>query len=218
MLSTVMNRLNDRRDASLEGQEADAGFTLIELMVVLLILAILLAIAIPTFLGVTNSANDRAAQANLNTTYTDAKSIYESNSQSYPAAPGTTLASSIAANEPSLGILTTQNSAGTVTVTPGGVSIIASQDGNGALMMSPSKKTNECWYIVDNTSAVTSDAVGIGVVLWSTTAPAPGIPTTAGVTYGVYKYSNATPCTPAALYGVTALNLNTSANSFPNAK
>ena len=29
----------------------DAGFTLIELMVVLLILAILLAIAIPTFLG-----------------------------------------------------------------------------------------------------------------------------------------------------------------------
>jgi len=215
MLSTVMNRLNDRRDASLE--EADAGFTLIELMVVLLILAILLAIAIPTFLGVTNSANDRAAQANLNTTYTDAKSIYESNSQSYPAAPGTTLASSIAANEPSLGILTTQNSSGTVTVTPGGVSIIASQNGNGALMMSPSKKTNECWYIVDNTSAVTSDAVGIGVVLWSTTAPAPGIPTTAGVTYGVYKYSNATPCTPAALYGVTAANLNTSANSFPNA-
>ena len=45
----------------------DAGFTLIELMVVLLILAILLAIAIPTFLGVTKSANDRAAQSNLNT-------------------------------------------------------------------------------------------------------------------------------------------------------
>ena len=38
----------------------DSGFTLIELMVVLLILAILLAIAIPTFLSVTGGANDRS--------------------------------------------------------------------------------------------------------------------------------------------------------------
>ncbi len=36
--------------------DAEGGFTLIELMVVLLIIAILLAIAIPTFLGVTSSA------------------------------------------------------------------------------------------------------------------------------------------------------------------
>ena len=43
----------------------DEGFTLIELMVVLLIIAILLAIAIPTFLGARNSANARATQANL---------------------------------------------------------------------------------------------------------------------------------------------------------
>ncbi|MDA8366837.1 MAG: prepilin-type N-terminal cleavage/methylation domain-containing protein, partial [Actinomycetota bacterium] len=59
MLARLMERLNDRRDAVRDGEEAaDAGFTLIELMVVLLILAILLAIAIPTFLGVTGSAND----------------------------------------------------------------------------------------------------------------------------------------------------------------
>ena len=61
----------------------DAGFTLIELMVVLLILAILLAIAIPTFLGVTKSANDRAAQSNLNTAITNAKALYQSQGQSY---------------------------------------------------------------------------------------------------------------------------------------
>ena len=38
--------------------ELDAGFTLIELMVVLLVLAILLAIAIPTFLGASKAAKD----------------------------------------------------------------------------------------------------------------------------------------------------------------
>ena len=46
---------------------ADEGFTLIELMVVLLIMAILLAIAIPTFLGVKGGASDRSAQSNLDT-------------------------------------------------------------------------------------------------------------------------------------------------------
>ena len=43
--------------------ESEKGFTLIELMVVVLIIAILLAIAIPTFLRIRRSAQDRAAQS-----------------------------------------------------------------------------------------------------------------------------------------------------------
>jgi type IV pilus assembly protein PilA len=43
----------------------DEGFTLIELMVVVLIIAILIAIAIPTFLGARQRAQDRAAQSDL---------------------------------------------------------------------------------------------------------------------------------------------------------
>ena len=46
-------------------------------MVVLLIIAILLAIAIPTFLGVANSAGDRAAQSNLTNALTEAKALYQ---------------------------------------------------------------------------------------------------------------------------------------------
>jgi len=43
------------------------GFTLIELMVVVMILAVLIAIAIPSFLGFRNSAQVSAAKAALNT-------------------------------------------------------------------------------------------------------------------------------------------------------
>jgi type IV pilus assembly protein PilA len=44
---------------------SEGGFTLIELMVVLLIIAILLAIALPTFLGARNRSNARATQVIL---------------------------------------------------------------------------------------------------------------------------------------------------------
>ena len=55
----------------LEGR-TEEGFTLIELMVVVLIIAILLAIAIPSFLGARSKAQDRAAQSNARNALTAA--------------------------------------------------------------------------------------------------------------------------------------------------
>jgi type IV pilus assembly protein PilA len=66
----------------------DHGFTLIELMVVVLIIAILLAIAIPTFLGARERANDRAAQSNLRNANTDAL-IFYTDHQVFTADPAT---------------------------------------------------------------------------------------------------------------------------------
>ena len=43
------------------------GFTLIELMIVILIIAILVAIAVPVYLAATKSAKRRTCQANLRT-------------------------------------------------------------------------------------------------------------------------------------------------------
>jgi type IV pilus assembly protein PilA len=54
----------------MDGDRRNDGFTLIELMVVVLIIAILLAVAIPTFLGAQQNARRRAAQANVRNVFT----------------------------------------------------------------------------------------------------------------------------------------------------
>ena len=59
-----------------ERNENDEGFTLIELMVVVLIIAILIAIAVPTFLGARERAQDRAVQSNLRNSLTASKVLY----------------------------------------------------------------------------------------------------------------------------------------------
>src|ERR1700722_15884261 len=129
----------------------DAGFTLIELMVVLLILAILLAIAIPTFLGVTKSANDRAAQSNLNTALVNAKAYYQTAGQSYgtgTAAVNTTaVVAALSSAEPAL---TFPNGASTAQSM---ISVAVSADGQSIVMAAQSKSTLNCWYIVDQSTS-----------------------------------------------------------------
>jgi len=75
-MQSAINKLRERR------RDGEEGFTLIELMVVVLIIAILLAIAIPTFLGARKRAQDRAAQSSLRNSLTSAKTIF-TDSQSY---------------------------------------------------------------------------------------------------------------------------------------
>ena len=54
----------------------DGGFTLIELMVVVMIIAVLIAIAIPSFLGFRKSAQDRAAQSAIRTVLLTEKAVW----------------------------------------------------------------------------------------------------------------------------------------------
>ncbi len=128
--------------------EKTAGFTLIELMVVLLILAILLAIAIPTFLGVTKSANDRAAQSNLNTALVNAKAYYQNQSQTY-----NTTAAAVAALSSAEPSLTFQSTASTSQnqISVFVPSATAGTSGTGIILAAVSKNGSNCWYAVDNT-------------------------------------------------------------------
>ena len=147
-------------------RDADKGFTLIELMVVVLIIAILLAIAIPTFLGAQNKAKDRSAQSSARNALTNAKTLY--------ADAGTYVDASVAklaTSEPSLTFLATASTG------PKSVSVnAASADTWYAAVLSD---TNTCFYVRDsvagtNPSAGTTyakAAIGTGVTCVATETP-----------------------------------------------
>jgi type IV pilus assembly protein PilA len=137
-------------------ERADSGFTLIELMVVLVILAILLAIAIPTFLGTSKSAKDRGAQQNLNLAQVDSDSVFQTNDQSF--ALGSTpqyasfpafMATSLGGDQPSLGFTTSTSSS------PSSISVYVSAGGNGIVLANRSSAGN-CWYTIDNPRAIST--------------------------------------------------------------
>jgi type IV pilus assembly protein PilA len=223
MISSAIARLRDKRSGVGDTGE-DAGFTLIELMVVLLILAILLAIAIPTFLGVTKSANDRAAQSNLNTALLNAKAQYQKNSQLYPGTAA--LQAALSSAEPSVQFVTTAST------DQNHISVFTSTDGNALILAAYSAQTHNCWFVVD-TPAVTAVAAPFAAAA----APAQGavaattavafVNTTVGPTYGEIKGNSVSPATlgaactakgdvAPALTATAATNYGTSGTAFPS--
>jgi len=175
----------------------DDGFSLVELMVALLILSILLAIAVPTFLGTTATADNRSAQSNLNTALVDAKAQFESDGQTFfvngvQNAPGmvnllTGAQLSLAFHAGSTGTSTTQGSSGNLST----ISVAVSSDGVGLVLGAFSVPGN-CFYAVDNGGALSSAATGVppyagrtAVTATPRTAPAGtiGLPTIPGTSF-----------------------------------
>ena len=149
----------------------DEGFTLIELMVVVLIIAILLAIAIPTFLGARNTANARGAQSNLRNALT-AEQTYWTNNQAFNDGTGmSTIESAL-----------TWSTA--VAPTVGNIVAVAIGDNDSAgnaqaVELEGYGKDGNCWYILQSNDPTLS-FTGYEYAAQSSThtCAAPAVPTT----------------------------------------
>jgi type IV pilus assembly protein PilA len=177
----------------------DAGFSLVEMMVVLLVIAVLLTIAIPTFLGTTAAADNRSAQSNLNTALTDAKAQFQSGGQTYfvngvpdsAAFAGllTGAQLSLIFHAGSAGTAATQGSSGNLST----ISVAVSSDGVGLVLGAYSLPGN-CFYVVDNANTLSNAVQGLPPYAGTTTvtptatnAPAGthtiGFPSTPGTSF-----------------------------------
>jgi type IV pilus assembly protein PilA len=170
-LVRALRQVSERKRTRQGLEGAESGFTLIELMVVLLIMAILLAIAIPTFLGVKTGAQDRAVQSNLTNAMTSAKAAY---------ANGGTYANTSAAEVTSLGSAEPNITFETAAATSGSnnLSVISSTDGQELVLIGFSQ-SGQCWAAADNegTTAAISGApaasvLGVKYTNWAQSANA----------------------------------------------
>jgi type IV pilus assembly protein PilA len=174
-----------RTKGAVTGQIDQVGFTLIELMVVLLIMGILLAIAIPTFLGTTKSAEDKQAQANLSDALIAAKSIYTQTSF-YPL-QATLASTDLPADEPELQYTTSSSARPTLISIYTNKTAAGNTPPNGQeLIIASYSDSGVCWIVKDiETAALTPTGFAgphYGIKVTTTSTPSASFCTASSLT------------------------------------
>jgi type IV pilus assembly protein PilA len=117
--------------------EAEDGFTLPEMTVVMLLIALLISIAIPTFLGAKARAEPRAAQSSLQVAFVDAKTVFADTDSYSHVSPGV-----LQATEPELSFTLAPSDG------PKVVSVSATVDG---VVLAAKAANGSCYAIGDGT-------------------------------------------------------------------
>lgn len=129
-------------------EDEDEGFTLIELMVVVLIIAILLAIAIPTFLGARERAQDRAAQSDIRNALA-AEKVYYTDEEEYTDGVTGVGAKALASIEPSLEYTTVKDTEDAVTVLVLAAETGTTDTNGGAVCLGKKSKSGNKFSLLD---------------------------------------------------------------------
>ena len=133
-------------------RDEEEGFTLIELMVVVMILAILIVMGLPTFLGAKARFQDRAAQSDLRNTVLSARILFTDN------------ATFTSANETATGLVTIVPNmcyvaGGTASAASGTVACVSGAGGGSISVASTATQFSAARYSTSTSCFVILDAV-----------------------------------------------------------
>jgi type IV pilus assembly protein PilA len=120
-------------------EEPEAGFTLIELMMVVLIIAILIAVLIPTFVGAKQRTQDRAVQSSIRNALTAGRVVFSDHGDFTEAT-----VAALHATEPAIGFVD-------ATTPPSGPNAVSINPASATyFVIAGASKSGTCFFVSDD--------------------------------------------------------------------